>query len=195
MTDFTKYPLCWPNYKPRTRFPKRSRFTSNFNTAVHDIYYQLRLMGARDAIVSTDIPLRNDGLPYASHKVPQDKGAAVYFTYKGNQMAFCCDKWDSVSDNLHAINKTIDALRGIERWGSGDMMEAAFSGFQALPSPDSVTPIKWWQVLGVDQNCSLETAENAFKNKAKAAHPDNGGDHNTMAQLNCAIMEARFDLG
>jgi hypothetical protein len=49
-------------------------------------------------------------------------------------MCFACDRWDSVADNVQAIRKTIEALRGIERWGTGDMVQRAFAGFVALPS-------------------------------------------------------------
>jgi hypothetical protein len=72
------------------------------------------------------VQLRQDGLPYANRRAPSDTGAAVYFSYKGRQMCFACDKWQDVYDNIYAISKTIEALRGIERWGAGDMVEQAF---------------------------------------------------------------------
>lgn len=48
-------------------------------------------------------------------------------------MCFACEKWQDVYGNIYAIGKTIEALRGIERWGTGDMVEQAFTGFVALP--------------------------------------------------------------
>ncbi len=48
---------------------------------------------------------------------PDDRGVAVYFTHLRRSMCFTCDKWDQVEDNLYAIVKTIETLRGIERWG------------------------------------------------------------------------------
>lgn len=42
-------------------------------------------------------------------------GVAVYFTLKGQQFCFACDHWDEIKDNMQAIHKTIEALRGIER--------------------------------------------------------------------------------
>jgi hypothetical protein len=50
-------------------------------------------------------------------------------------MCFACDKWDQVHDNIYAVGNTIEALHGIERWGTDDTVEQAFTGFAALPSP------------------------------------------------------------
>lgn len=93
------------------------------------------LPGAKNAVVSTNVALRRDGLPLASAKRVDDPGVAVYFLYKGKQTCFACDRWDKVEDNIYAVAKTIDAMRGIARWGTGDMLDAAFNGFTALPPP------------------------------------------------------------
>jgi hypothetical protein len=79
------------------------------------------LLGGRNAALSTNIPLRRDSLPMAHYKVPADKGVAVYFTYKNRQMCFACDAWDKIEDHMQAVWKTIEGLRGIARWGTGDM--------------------------------------------------------------------------
>ena len=41
---------------------------------------KIKLLGGSDPILSTNIPLRNDDMPYATYKEPQDQGVAVYFT-------------------------------------------------------------------------------------------------------------------
>jgi hypothetical protein len=128
------HPLAWPSGKPRTHNPQRSRFDVSLATARDALLHEIRLLGGTLPVLSTNIPLRNDGLPYANHRQPDDKGVAVYFTLKGQQMCFCCDRWDVVADNVQAVRKTIEALRGIERWGTGDMVQQAFTGFVALPS-------------------------------------------------------------
>jgi hypothetical protein len=109
-------------------------------------------------------------LPYAIAREPNDRGAAVYFTLKGQQMCFACDRWDCVADNIQAIRKTIEALRGIERWGTGDMVQQAFNGFVALPAPPSA-----WKVLGVKPGASWTEINEAYREKAKKAHSDVGG--------------------
>jgi len=136
-------------------------------------------------VLSSNLALRNDGLPYANQRQPSDPGAAVYFQRRGKSLVFACDRWDKVEHNLRAIAKTIEALRGIERWGSSDLMERAFNGFEALPAPE-----QWWQVLGVGQGAGRDEISRAYRDKARAAHPDQGGSHAAMARLNAARDQA-----
>lgn len=185
------YPLYWPEGRQRTPSWKRtrSRFQTGFVAAAKAAYDEVRLLGGRGTIVSTNVPLRRDGLPLASAKRVDDAGAAIYFTYKDKQMCFACDRWDKVEDNIWAIAKTIEALRGIARWGTGDMLEAAFKGFTALTGPSSKK--QWNEVLGVRSDAPLSEIEAAYKRRAKDAHPDNGGSHESMAEINAAMDEAR----
>jgi hypothetical protein len=156
----------------------------SFATARDCLIHEIRLLGGKLPVLSTNIPLRLDGLPYANHRQPDDKGVAVYFTLKAKQMCFCCDRWDSISDNVQAIRKTIEALRGIERWGTGDMVQQAFTGFIALPGNSQ------WDMLGLKAGSSIAEIETAYREKAKRCHPDAGGSHDQMARLN----EARDEL-
>jgi hypothetical protein len=151
---------------------------------------EIERLGGRNPILSTNIPLRRDGLPYAARRVPEDPGVAVYFDLDGEPQCFPCDKWDRVQDNLRAIELTIRALRGLERWGAKEMVRAAFRGFQALPPPGGDRP--WWKVLGVRQEAPIDVIEAAYRLEARQAHPDiNGGAADRMVELNRAIEEAR----
>lgn len=187
------FPLQWPQHKTRTQphRQERSRFrVSSFALVRDELMRELNLLGAKSVVLSSNIPLRNDGLPYANFKRLNDTGAAVYFQYKGKSMCFACDRWERVEDNIQAIRHTIAALRGIARWGSGDMLEAAFTGFQALPAPSSAVK-DWWQVLFVRRGAPLTEIEKAYRDMARLAHPDNGGSDEQMAELNAAIAAAR----
>lgn len=144
-------------------------------------------MGARYPVLSTNVALRRDGLPYANQPEPDDPGICVYFEWKGRQMAFACDRWDRVRDNVQAVRHTIAALRGLERWGTGDMVEAAFSGFEALPPPGERP---WHEVLGVARTANMEAVKAAFRQKAKLAHPDHGGDSSAWQELHRAYEQA-----
>ncbi len=193
MTDrIDAYPLCWPAGRPRTKYPERARFDTTQDSAQRNLLWELERLGAKDVVISTNIPLRRDGLPYANYRTPHDQGVAVYFTYKGQQVCFACDRWDKIGDNMQAIRKTIEALRGIARWGTGDMMQAAFTGFTALPPPITND---WRTMLGLGGAATLEEAERAYRERAKADHPDMpGGSAAKMAALNAAIAEARKKL-
>ena len=193
--ETTAYPLTWPVGKPRTQHHEYSRFRTGLGKAIKQAQREVKLLGGRDLIISSNLMLRMDGLPYANQRQPEDAGVAVYFKYKSKPMCFACDRWRVVEDNLWAVAKTIEALRGIERWGTGSMVEQAFTGFQALPPP-----IKggrpWWQVLNVSSSdrptmVTREEAEQAFRRLAHRYHPDRGGDPSKMAELNEAIRQAR----
>ena len=166
------YPLQWPEGWPRTARPESSRFKVTPGLARDCLLEEIRRLGGTLPIISTNQPLRQDGLPYASRRDLDDQGVAVYFTYKKRQMVFACDQWRTLAENMQAIRKTIKALRGIERWGASDMMERAFTGFEALRDQNSG---KWWRVLGVAQDAPRATVESAYRAARARAHPDKGG--------------------
>lgn len=177
------YPLQWPVGRPRISRKERSRFDVSFAKARDELFRELSLMGARLPVLSTNIPLRRDGLPYANQPEPDDTGVAIYFTWKDRQMSFACDRWDRVRDNIQAIRHTISALRGLERWGTGDMIEAAFRGFEALPPPKSKD---WWDVIGVSRSDDFNSIRSAFKHKYQNAQTDD-----ERIELNNAYQEAK----
>lgn len=188
MTD--AYPLAWPQGWPRARHPARSRFAVTFDRARQELQWEIERMGGRYVVISTNFPLRRDGNPYSGAKPDNnDQGVAVYFERDGKQMVFACDRWDRAGDNCRAIQKTIDALRGIERWGASDMMERAFSAFEALPAPKT-----HWQILGVTPKASEADIQAAYRRKAMENHPDLGGSEITMAEINAARDAAMREI-
>lgn len=184
-----RYPLHWPEGRARTRYPERSRFDTTMSDARDSLFLELGRLGAKDIILSTNVELRLDGIPYANRRQPSDPAVAVYFTYKGDAMCFACDRWDQVKDNIQAVRKTIEALRGIARWGTGDMMQKAFTGFAALPSPDAVRQRAWFEVLGLPANATVDQIKTAHRKLAKQHHADTGADGSLMAEINTARDE------
>lgn len=193
----TAYPLQWPVGRKRTDPFRRAgaTFTTTFAVARDNLVAEVRRLGGRNLVISSNVPLRQDGLPYANYKKIEDEGVAVYFTLDGQQMSFACDRWNRVEHNMHAIVKTIDALRGIARWGTGDMMKAAFTGFEALPAPN--TKRSWREMLGVHpQERDLVIVRDAFRRLRSIHHPDRpGGSHDEMAEINAAMAAAELELG
>jgi hypothetical protein len=97
---------------------------------------ELKRLGARTVVISSNLQIGQHGLPLSKQRTPEDPGIAVYFVLNGKEQCIPCDKWDRTEDNIKAIGKTIEALRGLDRWGAKDMVDAAFMGFKALPAPD-----------------------------------------------------------
>lgn len=185
------YPLQWPAGRKRTEGWRReaSNFRVTIAVARDELFAEIGRLGARSVVVSTNIPLRQDGKPYANTPRLDDPGVAAYFNHKGRAMCFACDRWSKVEDNMRAVAKTIDALRGIARWGTGDMLQAAFSGFTALPAPGAKR--EWWGVLGIDRSATVEAIRGAYRVLASKHHPDKpGGSHEKMAELNAALEQA-----
>lgn len=190
MSTYTAFPLQWPlNWKRTANYHiQRSRYGDHSLAAAREfVTAETRRMGGRDLVISSNLELRNDGLPRSGQRQPNDKGVAVYFKYKGKAMCFACDKWGAVEDNLWAIGKTIEAIRAIERAGSSDMMERAFTGFAQLAAPlDS----EWWRILGVSQSASAEEIQSAYRALAKQHHPDSGGDGEQFIRVQKAYEES-----
>lgn len=185
-----EYPLAWPVGVPRTKSPVRSRFDTPEEKVKRSLETQLDLMKATNVVVTTNVELRRDGRPYAGQRII-DPGVAVYFRRKGQEQCIACDKWDSIRDNLQAVAKTIEALRGIERWGTGEMVDAAFRGFTALPETATSRPKRpWYDVLGVAPDAPREVIEAAGKAMQRKTHPDAGGSEAAFQEVQDAIAEA-----
>jgi hypothetical protein len=183
------YPLHWPQGWPRVSRRERSRFDVSFAKTRDGLFEEIKRMGGTLPVLSTNVALRRDGLPYANQPEPNDPGVAVYFMHKGRSMSFACDRWDRVRDNVRAIEKTIEAIRGIERWGASDMMERAFSAFEALPSPS------WWTDLGVSRNATPDELKARYRHLIKTHHPDAGGDPEQFRRINEAYETAMSERG
>ncbi len=214
MTEPTKSPLSWPHWFPRTpeakrlygRFGKkdtqgwgRSRIT--LSQAISRLLGELgRFTKAGhayrcdpdDVIVSTNLALRNDGLPRSGQRKPEDPGVAVYFNLDGKDRCIPCDMYMRIEDNIAAIAATIEALRTIERHGS-QMFEAAFSGFDGLPSPDHVVSRSWRDVLDYYGDDYAE-AKRAYQLARKAAHTDHGGSSDAFNEVQIAWGQAESEL-
>jgi len=191
-----RYPLTWPPAWPRTKYPQRARFDTSQSTAQSGILRELSLLGATNVIISTNIELRRDGLPYAKQpRADEDRGVAVYFTLDGQQQCIPCDKWNTIADNMQAIRKTIEALRGLDRWGAKEMVNAAFRGFKALPESGSIvtpySPRPWHEVLQVSPDASGPVVRAAYKQLALKTHPDQGGSDAEFQEVQRAWNEYR----
>lgn len=185
-----RYPLSWPTGWPRTKPLNRdkAKFEVSFARARDELIAELLRLGGRSTIISSNIPVKRDGLPYANYKEPDDPGIAVYFHLGKKPTVLACDRWWLVRDNLRAIGLHVAALRGIERWGVGSL-EQAFSGYQALAAAPPAAP-EWWQILGVPPNAPLDTVKAAYRKLAMSTHPDAGGNGELMAAINRAWEEA-----
>jgi hypothetical protein len=153
---------------------------------------ELRLLGATDIVVSSNVPTKSDGLLYADNKRLDDPGIAVYFKFKKKSLVMTRDGFTSVAGNLRSLGLAIEGMRQMHRHGGDLMLERAFEGFLAIAPPDWKKP--WREVFGVKADWTGDIA-GLFREKARNRHPDVGGNDALMAELNIAYREARQELG
>lgn len=183
---------------------------------------QLNLIcGVRGIVISSNLHVNEaTGLCYADGPVkPEgDAGVAAYWQVSKHRagqntlVPYCmpCDKWDRVADNLSALAHSVEALRGMERWGCVSV-EQAFSGFAALPpgSGENVgmpeqPPIDWRAELamgrpwpeGLASDELLAIVSKRYRTLLAEVHPDRpGGSTEKAARANAAFEAAEKELG
>ena len=205
------YPLQWPEGWKREKFRTRPIFHANHFAQIRDsVIRQLRKRGS-NVVITSDLPLRNDGLPYANGRC-EDPGVAVWWVEKGKEQVLACDRWNHINYNLSAIDRTLEALRGIDRWGTSSIVDKAFAGFAALPPPghtsngtDTVAPIAmpdWREVFGISDALTtlpsrelLAVVKLRYREQMQSAHPDRGGHAELATVLNHAMAETERELG
>jgi len=206
------FPLAWPEGAARTHYRDSSDFDKSrgFNAARDGALDQLRLFRCSHVVITSNLPTNSKGLPHSTsvgHLT--DPGIAVYWVKSGKEHVIACDRWRTCMENMRAIEKTLEAIRGIARWGSTEMVERAFAGFASLPPGSGETytapaPSKrtWREVFGIDPAYNflpnarlLVLVRDAHRGMIKQHHPDRGGDPDIAAELNAALDEAEKELG
>lgn len=210
------FPLQWPEgykrtsaaYRSKSRFGFRGSGQVSLVSARNLLLDELSRLGAVNVVMTSDLPVRNDGLPYASGR-SDDPGVAVWFVLpdaRGNSRTtvFACDRWRSHAENMMAIAKSVEAMRGLDRWGMADVVERTMGGFTALPSGEPAAPAKkpWRDVLfaggvplGLENADVLVLAKHRHRTLIKQHHPDAGGSAERAAEINAALSEAEQELG
>lgn len=180
-----------------------ARFDTGLSTAAEGIVHQLELMKARNVVITTDLPARRDGLPYSTASEPADPGVAVWWVERtGVERVMACDRWRKVRDNMRAIDASLEALRGLERWGASEIARRAMNGFSALPpGVDEEDPSTTWRdVLGGPWPSEMSgpellvLARTRHHRLIRMAHPDLGGSDQAAAELNAALEAAEKEL-
>ena len=203
------YPLYWPRGRRRT--PAIDRRRASFNekrsngrytqtaeltiaSALERLDFEIERLGVSNPILSTNVERRLDGRPRSDNRRIEDPGVALYFKLQGQNTVLACDRWNRVADNIAAIAKHIEALRGIERWGVGSLRQA-FAGYRALPpggdAPPAPAEPPWWKILGVDRAAPFAEIEARWRELMRTAHPDQGGDPESAKRINAARDAAR----
>jgi len=214
--DAQRFPLDWPLGWKRTPYSQRQAAKFSRRQVVNGppgststwhqqkkldvgdglarLTDELRRLGASHVVISSNLRVRGDGLPYAAQaKQLDDPGVAVYFRLRSAARVLACDRWRSAADNMAAIAGHIEAIRAVDRYGVGTL-EQAFAGYKALPAD---TAADWRMVLfGVKEwRGGVEDVQAAYRARAREVHPDvTHDDGAAMAHLNRAREYALAEL-
>jgi len=118
---------------PKTQ-RKHGTFRTNYSTTLAKLQRELEKVGATEILFECSFhanQIRLDGWPKANQS-PVYNGIAVSFNHPEiGRVEYATDRYFLWTDNLHAIVLTLEALRGVERWGvvaSGQQ----YTGFKAI---------------------------------------------------------------
>lgn len=183
--NIAAYPLQWPIGWPKTKERQSSRFNTTLESALSSLKREIQLMGGENVVLSSNYTLGANN--------PKEPGVVAYFDWVEERyprkivaMAIPCDRWTKIQDNVRAIALTVEAMRGMERWGAKHMIKSMFMGFKALPAGDS----DWRAVLKVQQQASAEEIKAAYRKLANELHPDKGGKHEDFIRVQKAYETA-----
>jgi hypothetical protein len=190
------FPLSWPSDWNRTKSSSRrnSRYHISFVGARNDLLQELRRYGVSNAVITSNLMARADGLPYANQREPEDPGIAVWWYDRLAQTmrVMPCDTWHTTRENLRAIGKAVEALRILKTCGAGQIQQRAEQVFdvKSLPGSDSKHP--WWfDRLKLEHwPPTREDIRKAFRRRSAETHPDKGGDNESFLDVGRAFVDA-----
>ncbi len=180
------YPLQWPKGWPREGCKDKGLFKTTLAASLNALRTEVTRLGGTDLVLSSNCTLGLDN--------PKDSGVVAYFMLEKKQVAIPCDRWQRVEHNVKAIALTVEAMRGMNRWGAKHMIRAMFQGFAALPAP-SRESTAWWDVLEVKSDSPADVITANYKRLAKVHHPDTGGTAEKMAKINAAYEDFKAARG
>ena len=172
MAEITRSPLCWPDNVARTIPSRRGRpqfAEKSVSAALAELLAEInRLNGLRwnahdsSVIVSSNLRLRQDGLPASGQTEPANTGVAVYFTLRfsrnGKPIAATRPNWGELDPALSPEN-VVGRGRGpvsskpnvfgfwlktfFERFGPDEWVETETVRAAAL-SMNKIVSESWW---------------------------------------------------
>jgi hypothetical protein len=158
---------------------------------------ELARLGAKDCCIQVavrDREITRYGELRADAR-PSRPGVVVYATHpKQGDLRFACDTYRTWFHNVNAIAMTLEALRGIARWGAV-RDEQQFAGFKALPGSTALTMgttaakqiLEEESGLPAPMPLTVDWLREASRRARAKAHPDVSGDRARWDAVESAV--------
>lgn len=184
---------------------KPSPFSAHWGETLDLLDRELWALGVRRTwVMQLDVPasqIRIDGGVYA-RATPRTPAVRVSFDSTYGPLTYGCDRYWDWQSNVRAVALSLEALRKVDRYGVADTGQqyAGWAAITAGPAPMTreVAAGLIASLAEPDQTERRDAARTAilsgnpvalataYKAAARRAHPDAGGDHDTMTRLNQA---------
>jgi hypothetical protein len=198
-TDGTEH-IDWPpefeRTPPKDREPYPNGFRVTRSTAFQNVLGELATWdGVTDVQLDSgaEHQKRNPNKPYANASF-EDPGVVVRFTKDAEEMAAACDRWDNPRDNAQDLYHYLHETRMQEQRGT----VTGQSEYEKLRLPSGNEDVAVAAdppahiTLGVSPDASADEVRDAYREKLKTVHPDQGGDTEALKRLKRA-KEAMLD--
>ena len=178
MTTLEFKPLrSWP--RPLRTEHEGDQFQATYTETLDKLRDELRRVGAEIGtilVVSETARASKDGPPMAGSRMAYP-GVVLRFVKGGSvEVEIATDKYADWKSNLRGIALSLEALRGINRWGCSEQ-DQQYLGFPALPPPDPD---------------ALDTAEAAARFVARLIDPKSEDDMSRLLLDSPAMFEIMF---
>ena len=177
---------------------QRSRFKAAWSATLTQLGSEVEKLGASMVVLemdTTDQQIRRDGMLRAAARV-DSSSVRVSFESRYGPLQYATDTFDHWQDNVRAIVLSLEALRAVDRYGVSRRGEQ-YRGWNAIDSKPAVMTVEQaaefishWANNGRFPATQIltdpEVRDRALKAAALRAHPDRGGDNDTMGRLSLA---------
>lgn len=183
------------------------RFRASWQNTLDLLAAETAQLGAVLVVLQVDVTegdIRRDGMLRANSRVGFP-GVRVSFESRHGPLTYATDAYDRVYSgdppgwqaNIRALALALEALRAVDRYGVSKRGEQ-YTGWRAIEPPRRTGPTMTVEQAATfvaahapGHDASRIVAERAHRQAAYRAaaahlHPDRGGHHDQMAQLNLA---------
>jgi hypothetical protein len=187
-----------PLERPKSILNRRAIFKSSYAATLSLLEREMRHLSAQNVVIQagfTREQVRNDGWPRSGAR-PSHPAVVVSFRSRGKDLSFPCSTYRSHEDNLRAIALSLEALRGVNRYGV-TQNEEQYKGWAQLPPPTPAQKMSRFDAcIFLQSNSDVDAGsigafsksrDEAYRQAARRLHPDAGGNHEQFVRLQEAM--------